>query len=641
MSAASSSAPHGCPRPRRLLRLLFCLALLSAWAAFGPASPAARAATTLPSGFTETLVAGGLDNPTAMAFAPDGRLFVCQQGGKVRVVKNGALLAAPFLSLSVSVIGERGLVGIAFDPDFAANGYVYLYYAVPAASPHNRVSRFTADGDVAVAGSEKVLLNLPPLTANVHNGGAMHVGPDGKLYVATGDNNTPSNAQSLSSPMGKMLRINRDGTIPDDNPFINTTGAHKAIWARGLRNPYTIAFHRGSGRLFINDVGQDAWEEIDEGAAGANYGWPTTEGPTTDARFKSPFFAYGHGTGGTTGCAITGGAFYDPAAPQFPAQYVDKYFYADFCSGWIRTLDPATGAASGFATGTVSPIDLRVGPDGALYYISRNGGYGVSGSATSAVYKVAYGGGSQAPAIVQHPADATVGVGQTATFAVSASGSSPLSYQWQKDGVNIAGATASSYTTPATTLSDSGKRFRCVVTNGQGGATSNSALLTVSNNQAPTAAITSPSQGATYAAGDTVSYAGTGSDPEDGALPAGAFTWRVDFHHDAHSHPFLAAFSGVTGGTFTIPRAGETSDNVWYRIHLTVKDAGGLTHTTFRDVLPRKSTLTLATSPAGLQVTLDGQPKVAPFSVAGVVGMERQLGVVSPQTVGGVTYEFA
>ena len=636
-----TSAADACPRLWRPLSR-FALLLLAFAACCAAATAPARAGTTLPSGFTETLVAGGLDNPTAMAFAPDGRLFVCQQGGKVRVVKNGALLATPFVSLTVSVLGERGLVGIAFDPDFAANGYVYLYYAVKTASPFNRVSRFTANGDVAVAGSEKVLLNLPPLTAGVHNGGAMHFGADGKLYVATGDNNTPSNAQALSSPMGKLLRINADGSIPADNPFYNTSGAHKAVWARGLRNPYTLAVHRVSGRLFVNDVGQDAWEEIDEGAAGANYGWPTTEGPTTDARFKSPLFAYGHGNGGaTTGCAITGGVFYDPAAPAFPAEYVDKYFFTDFCSGWIRVLDPATGAATGFATGTVSPIDLRVGPDGALYYISRDGGYGVSGTANSAVFKIAYGGGSQAPVLVQHPADATVGVGQAATFAVSASGSSPLSYQWQRDGVNIAGANASSYTTPPTALADSGQRFRCVVSNAAGSVTSNSALLTVSNNQAPAAAVTGPAEGATYAAGDVVAYAGTGTDPEDGDLPAGAFTWRVDLHHDTHSHPFLAAFSGVKNGTFTIPRTGETSANVWYRIHLTVKDSGGLTHTTFRDVRPRTSTITLATSPAGLQVTLDGQPKPGPHSVVGVVGMEREIGVVSPQTLNGVAYEFA
>ena len=162
----------------------------------------------------------------------------------------------------------------------------------------------------------------------------------------------------------------------------------------------------------------------------------------------------------------------------------------------------------------------------------------------------------------------------------------------------------------------------------------------MTSNSNPAATITAPANNTLYSAGDTITYSGTGTDPEDGNLPASAFTWQVDFHHDTHLHPFIPATSGATGGTFTIPRAGETSANVWYRIHLTVKDSGGLTSTTYVDVVPRKVTLSLATSPAGLQVTLDGQPVTAPSSVVGVVGITRTLGVVSPQTAGGVTYEF-
>src|SRR6185436_8299381 len=153
----------------------------------------------------ETRVTGGLADPTAMAFAPDGRLFVAQQGGQLRVIKNGALLATPFLTVTVSSSGERGLLGVAFDPGFATNGFVYVYYTATTPAIHNRVSRFTASGDVAVSGSQQVLLDLPNLsTAENHNGGAIHFGRDGKLYVAVGENASPSRAPSLTSTFGKI-----------------------------------------------------------------------------------------------------------------------------------------------------------------------------------------------------------------------------------------------------------------------------------------------------------------------------------------------------------------------------------------------------------------------------------------------------
>jgi glucose/arabinose dehydrogenase len=607
----------------RLLPLLLILVTL-------PSLP--LTAATLPSGFTENVVASGLSNPTAMAFAPDGRLFVTQQGGQLRVIKNGALLPTPFLTVTVSSVGERGLLGVAFDPDFATNQWVYVYYTATTPAIHNRVSRFTASGDTAVAGSETIILELNNLSsATNHNGGAMHFGPDGKLYIAVGENANSANSQTLGNLLGKILRINKDGSIPTDNPFFSTaTGVNRAIWALGLRNPFTFSFQPGTGRMFINDVGQNTWEEVNDGIAGSNYGWPTTEGPTSDTRFRSPLHWYGHGTGSTVGCAITGGAFYNPAAQQFPADYVGDYFFADYCSNWIRRYDPVSNTATGFATNASAPVDLIVADDGSLYYLARGAGSVFRVRSTT----------SQAPQITAQPADRTVSVGQSATFTVGASGTAPLQYQWRRNGANISGATGTSYTLASAALSDNGATFDVVVTNSFGTATSNAATLTVTANSTPSAVITSPANNTLYSAGDTITYSGTGTDPEDGTLPPSAFTWQVDFHHDTHTHPFVPATSGATGGSFTIPRTGETAANVWYRIHLTVRDSGGLTSSTFVDVVPRRVTLTLATNPTGLQVTLDGQPVTGPFSVQGVVGVTRTLGVVSPQTVGGVTYEF-
>jgi glucose/arabinose dehydrogenase len=204
---------------------------------------AASFAATVPNGFVDSPYVDLPSGATAMQFAPDGRLFVCEQTGKLRVIQNGNLLTKPFLTVPVDATGERGLLGVAFDPDFERNNFVYVYYTAKTPTIHNRVSRFTANGNVAVAGSEVVLLNLDTLSrATNHNGGAIHFDKDGKLLIAVGDNADGDRAQRLGNLFGKILRINRDGSIPTDNPFFSrTSGVNRSIWALGLRNPFTTA----------------------------------------------------------------------------------------------------------------------------------------------------------------------------------------------------------------------------------------------------------------------------------------------------------------------------------------------------------------------------------------------------------------
>src|SRR6185369_16489343 len=276
----------------------------------------------------------------------------------------------------VNSSGERGLLGVAFDPNFASNQLVYVYYTATTPTIHNRISTFVASGDVALAGSETVILDLNDLSgATNHNGGAIHFGPDGRLYVAVGDNANSANAQTLTTRLGKMLRIASDGSIPSDNPFFNQAeGDNKAIWAMGLRNPFTFSFQQGTSRMFINDVGENTWEEINDGIAGSNYGWSICEGfcNPPNANFRDPIFAY---MNDASTCAITGGAFYNPTVVQFPAEYLGDYFFSDFCGGWIRKLDPANGnTVTDFATGISSPVDLKVTADGSLYYLARGAG---------------------------------------------------------------------------------------------------------------------------------------------------------------------------------------------------------------------------------------------------------------------------
>jgi putative heme-binding domain-containing protein len=329
---------------------------------------------TLPQGFAWARVATGITGATAMEVAPDGRVFVCEQTGALRIVKGGRLLDTPFLTVQVDSTWERGLIGVTLDPDFARNNFVYVTYVALKPYPHHRVSRFTARGDVAISDSETILLegdDQTKLGGQVpagHQGGAIHFGKDGKLYVALGEQTAGAPAQAMDSLLGKLLRINPDGSIPEDNPFYRrATGKYRAIWALGLRNPFTIAVQAETGRIFINDVGQATWEEIDEGFPGANFGWPASEGPTSDARFRGPIHHY-------PVASIAGGTFC-PSSPasSFPSYFRGRYFFADFIKGWIKVLDPERPqTVETFATGLARPVDLRFAADGSLYVLERD-----------------------------------------------------------------------------------------------------------------------------------------------------------------------------------------------------------------------------------------------------------------------------
>jgi glucose/arabinose dehydrogenase len=554
-------------RPGRTHILVSLLVLIAFWLT------APVYATTLPTGFTETTFVSGLSSPTAMQFAPDGRLFIAQQGGALRVVKNGQLLSSPFITLSVNSTGERGLLGIAFDPNFSSNNYIYLYYTINTSPARNRVSRFTANGDIAVANSEVILLDLDNLSsATNHNGGAMHFGSDNMLYIATGENANTSLAQNMNSPYGKMLRINPSAFVagnpnalfPNDNPFWQTPTGNpqwrNAIWALGFRNPFTFAVQRGTGLMYINDVGSSGSnrrEEINQGARGANYGWPSTEGGGGTG-ITPPIYAYGGSTGAISGCAITGGTFYSSQNPSFPADYVGDYFFTDYCSTWIGRYDIATNTASVFATGIDgSTVDLKVDSSGNLYYLSRS---------TGSVNRISF----------------------------------------------------SAPPTPTPTHTP-----------------------TPIPNRAPTPTISAPTNGARYNAGDVISFAGRATDPEDGTLGASRFEWEIVFHHDQHTHPFLSGITGVTSGTFEIPREGHPETTVWYRVYLRVTDSAGLRGETYVDIFPNVVNITVQTSPPGLQITVDGQPRTAPYRFDAVVGNLQTLGAPSPQTSGGTPYGFA
>lgn len=360
-----------------------------------------RLLAVVPAGFTDSQFGPNLLDGTAMEFAPDGRLFIALQGGTVHILDAQGNLSTA-LTLSVNRPVERGLLGLTLSPTFSSDNLIYLYYTeIPqggdanTVSPtRNRISRFTVSGNTINPASEQVLVRLDPLDAGNHNGGALHFGPDGKLYVGVGENAVPANSQLATNRHGKLLRLNPDGTIPSDNPSTvvgigATSGDNRAIYAAGLRNPFTFAFSPVDGRMLINDVGQSAYEEINLGAAGANYGWPGTEGKFDagdNPNYTNPIYAYEHDDTSTTGQSITGGAFYSSQAPgRFPDTFQGKYFFGDLVSGWINYIDPANppsalNAATPFATEVSTVVDIDVGPDGALYYLQRGNYSTIQGS---------------------------------------------------------------------------------------------------------------------------------------------------------------------------------------------------------------------------------------------------------------------
>ena len=377
--------------------------------------PGSRAGAAVPAGFTDSLVAS-VGGPTALAFTPDGRMLVTTQAGRLRVVQNDALLATPALDLSTRICSnsERGLLGVAVDPLFTSNHFVYLYYTHNLfGACVNRVSRWVLS-DANTASAEVVLVDRIHSTAGNHNGGDLNFGNDGYLYVSVGDggcdyaNTTSCGANNDAARdrhvlLGKVLRITRDpGVLPTDNPFLGagsgacaTTGSTtvgdwcREIYATGLRNPFRLAFdpNVAGTRFYVNDVGQSTWEEIDLGAAGADYGWNAREGHCATgstsncgpppAGMTNPIFDYGR----ADGCgSITGGAF-SPAG-VWPAPYDQRYFFSDFGCGRIFVLNPNGQGGftrADFATGLggSSAVHLRFGPwagTQALYYTSYAGG---------------------------------------------------------------------------------------------------------------------------------------------------------------------------------------------------------------------------------------------------------------------------
>jgi glucose/arabinose dehydrogenase/PKD repeat protein len=588
--------------------------------------------STAPS-FVNDRVIIGLDEPTQIAFTPDGRMLIAERDGTIWVVPAGAsqVSPTPFLQLpSVATEDERGLLGITLDPQFALNGYVYTYYT--HGSLRNRVSRFTAIGDAASSSSEVVLWQNTTPAAIWHQGGDLHFGPDGYLYVSVGDHLQSQTAPDLDSYNGKLLRITRDGTAPTDNPFYDGAGPNlDAIWARGLRNGFRFTVDPASGRVIIGDVGEGTTEEVNVVTAGANLGWPTCEGSCSAAGMTNPIYSYPHNN---HDASVTGGFVYH--GTQFPAEYQGDYFFGDYAQNWIKRIE-FDGAGRLSAVRNFEPPDGRLdgpygdivalaeGPDGSLWYVDA-GPFATDNA--GAVRRIRNTNANQPPTAVA-AANPTTG---TAPLAVnfSSAGSAdpegqPITYRW-----DFGDGATSTQANPSHTYAASG-RYTVRLTTSDGALDTVSEPVVVTVGSPPVPRILTPTDGQTFRAGDVVSYSGDASDPEDGALPASSLSWKVVFHHDTHIHPVQDGTPG-SSGSVAIPTSGHSfKGDTSYEIVLTATDSDGLHATRSVTIRPQKANLTFATAPTGLTVTVDGVPSTAPFTVSEIVGFRYAVDTPSPQ----------
>ena len=605
------------------------------------ATPAA-ADTFSGSGFaTETVATLPPYTLVGIAFAPDGRLFVWEKNGVVRVIKNGQLLPTPFIDLSakVNTFDDRGFWGLAFDPQFETNGRVYLSYTFENAGNPNssaprtsRLTRVTADPaspDTALPGSEQVILGsvgTPPCSSQPasadcisadggsHTLGSLRFSRDGTLFVGVGDgaeagpsDPNPLRAQNLASPNGKLLRIRPDGSAPSDNPFYDGTNSWRSkVWQFGLRNPFGFSQHPVTDEIYLGDVGWNTWEEVDHGPAGANFGWPCFEGagpqPTYQSQFAQcaalpassvtpPFFTYDRGSGS----AVIGGPFYTKSL--YPQDYWGNFFFADYSGNWIRrvVLDSENRPVSvqPFATEVGSPVALTLGPDGMIYYLSF---------ASGEVRRIRYNGPVADAAVTPTHGYSPLTVSFSSAGSVNPGGG-PLTYLWE-----FGDGTTSSVANPAHTYTTATVRTfaaRLTVTNAAGLSSTDTVQVTVGS-VPPTPTISAPTDGTRVLPGQTVDYQGSATDPEDGALPASALKWTVLLHHNTHVHTFV----GGTGaqGSFVAEDHGPVG-TFSYEVMLTATDSSGLKSSTSVN-LPVGSDTSPPTDPTGLTATAAGLTRV-------------------------------
>jgi glucose/arabinose dehydrogenase/PKD repeat protein len=735
-----------CARRRSRNRFVGTLAVAAMLLVGFGQSPGAGAA--LPPGFQESVVFSGLSNPTALRFSPDGRIFVAEKNGRIKVFDGlGDTTPTLFADLSTNVYNfwDRGLLGLALAPDFPADPWVYVLYTYdhelgssapaprwgtpgvlsdPCPTPpgptadgcvvSGRLSRLQASGNVMV-GSEQVLIEDWCQQYPSHSTGSLAFGADGALYVSGGDGasfnfadwgqdgspvnpcgdpDPPDDVGSPQSPPtaqggalrsqdlqtsgdavsldGAILRVNpATGAGLPDNPLAMSPDANaRRIIAYGLRNPFRINVRPGTNEVWVGDVGWTTWEEVNRivDPLGAdiddveNFGWPCYEGQGRQPGYDGanlnicetlygqagavigPHYTYNHnsqvvaGESCPTGSSSVAGISFYQGGP-YPAAYDGALFFADYSRDCIWAMRagadgiPAPGLRETFVGPAANPVDVQISPAGELFYADFDGG---------TIRRIQFVSANQPPVAVAS-ANPTNGPAPL-TVSFDGSGSSDpdgdaITHAWDLDGDGL--YDDSTAVQPTHTYTQSGSyTARLRVTDSGGASSVSDPIVITAGNTPPTATINAPSGSLTWRVGDVINFSGSGTDTQDGNLPASALSWSLILNHcpsNCHSHP-LQDFVGVASGSFTAPDH-EYPSNL--ELVLTVTDSGGLTSTARVTLQPQTVNLTFTTSPSGLQLVLNGASATTPFTRTVIAGSTNTISAPSPQTLNGGNYAFS
>ncbi|MDP9365486.1 MAG: PQQ-dependent sugar dehydrogenase [Chloroflexota bacterium] len=653
--------------------------------------PPTGSAAAAPAGFEDAVVAD-VPLPTALTFTPDGRMLVTTKPGVLRVVRGDALLPAPALNISAKVCGnyERGLLGVAVDPDFATNGYVFLYYTFKKYGdcgrdtdrvPVNRVSRFVMRGDTIDPNTENILIDNVVSRHGNHNAGDLEFGRDGFLYVSIGDSGCDLSAGDRCGPdsrnarhpellLGKIARITRDGGIPRTNPYTDPdTSARCALtgrttrdkqcqetFASGLRNPFRLAFDPNAAgtRFFINDVGQYTREEIDEGRKGVDYGWNVREGfcatgtnncstaPTVNG-YTSPIHDYPHASDCSS---ITGGAFVPDGV--WPAEYDGNYLFADYvCGGIYRLLPDGEG---GFRTpdnpvgvpfvkpNDGSPVHLRFGPHGttqSLYYTTFAGG--------GQIRRIAHTADANRAPVARASATPTEGTTPLIVNFDASQSTDPdeadranLTYRWEF-GDGARGDAVS----PSHTYQEPGQYTATLIVSDPGGRSDRATIDIDAGYQLPRAVIDAPLPTDRFAVGNRIRLVGHAEDATGTPLPNATLAWEVLLHHNSHAHPFLEETGTEVTFDAPFPEDLDAAKNSYLEIRLTAVADEKTSRTVSRDLNPNKVELTFRSTPPGLTLRVNGNEVVDGAAVTAWAGWRLRVEAPTQRDASGQDYAWA
>ncbi len=719
--------------------------LAAAAAALALAAPISAQTIFKQPGFSESVAFGGLTAPSTVRFLPDGRVIVAEKSGLIKLfdsLTDNTPTVVADLREKVHNYWDRGLLGLAVDPDFASNNFIYVLYTFdapiggtaptwgpgdgtsdPCPTPpgpltdgcvvSGHLSRLTAVGPDWTA-SEQVIIEDWCQQFPSHSIGALGFGLDGYLYVSAGDGASFANqdwgqfggtlggppplvpknpcgdppvpvggdqtkpgaeggALRSQSPRrtagepralnGSVLRIDAaTGLAAPDNPFVlsgSTDVNERRIIGYGFRNPFRMILKPGTNDVWVGDVGWSTWEEIDripDVTTARNYGWPCFEGSSTiytglnicptSGQTTAPVFQYNHsfaavpGDGCITsnGSAVAGMAFY-LGGSNYPATYQDALFFSDYSRNclWVMFADangdPTTPAP--FAANAHGPVDMQLGPDGAVYYVDYNG----DGTPdTGRIFRIVYGLHAVASANpTSGPLPLTVQFDSTGS--VPADPGDTLTYAWDLDGDGQ--YDDSTLAQPTFVYSTIGTyTVRLKVTDNHGGFDVSTPLTIEAGNDAPTATILTPSSALTWKVGDVIAFSGQATDPQDGALPPSALSWALILHHcpsACHTHT-VETWDGIASGSFAAPDHEYPS---YLELQLTATDSGLLTSTTSVNLNPQTTTLTFQSVPTGLQLASGTLGQAAPFTQTVIVNSQNTIVAPTPQGAYPAIWEFA